>query len=108
VIGSRRTTFEWEWAGSPLKANQGFEIRIWKEGQPDHYGAADAKGIGKQTRYELDVAGAYGVQQGGDATYFWTVAVVQLDPYLRIGEEAAPRRIAYQANQSPTPIRPYP
>jgi hypothetical protein len=85
-----RATFVWAWPGPSLAANQGFEVRIWKDGQPDHYGAAGAV---RETRIEIELGSAYGVQQGGGGDYFWTVAVVEIDPYKRIGPEAAPRTL---------------
>lgn len=70
-----------------MAANEAFEVRLWKEGQPDHYGAT---GLVQGTTTTFDVGTAYGVQQGGSGRYFWTVAVVRTDPYQRTGEEAPP------------------
>ncbi len=85
-----RITFTWQWNGAPLAENQGFEVRIWKESQPDHYGAAAPV---RSTSLIIDISGAYGVQQGGTGDYLWTVALVQIAPYQRLGPEAAPRRL---------------
>jgi serine/threonine protein kinase len=90
---SGQITFVWSWTGPALPANQGFELRIWKEGQPDHYGATSPVGT---TSVTFDVRSAYGVQQGGSGRYFWTVAIVQLEPYYRLGSEAAPRTLAVE------------
>lgn len=76
-----------------MTENQGFEVRLWKEEQPDHFGAAEPV---NGTSIVIDVSAAYGVAQGGSGTYFWTVAVVQRNPYQRIGQEAAPRRLLIQ------------
>lgn len=97
-----RMTFTWIWTGPALTSNQGFEVRLWKEGQPDHYGAAEPVRSASAT---FDVKGAYGVQLGGTGEYLWTVAVVQLNPYERIGSEATPRslRIQLQGSSSATP-----
>jgi hypothetical protein len=107
---SGRTTFTWQWSGPALVANQAFEVRIWREGQPDHYGAAEPT---NSTHIEINLPGAYGVAQGGAGTYFWTVAVVQVKPYQRTGEEAPRRRLqvdlAGGAPQArPTPVAPDP
>lgn len=83
--------FAWKWTGPALTANQGFEVRIWKQGQPDHYGAAAPV---RTTNASIDVRGAYGVRTGGSGDFLWTVAIVQLNPYQRIGPEAPPRRLA--------------
>ena len=87
---SGQITFAWSWTGPALAANQGFELRIWKEGQADHYGATP---LVRTTSVTLDVRSAYGVQQGGSGRHFWTVAVVQMEPYQRIGSEATPRML---------------
>ncbi len=85
--------FSWRWAGPALAAGQGFEVRIWKEGQSVHYGAASPTDGPSLT---IHLPAAYGVVQGGSGTYFWTVAVVQRSPYKQIGPEAAPRRLQVQ------------
>lgn len=92
--------FAWTWNGPSLDANQGFEVRIWKDGQPDHYGAADPVNT---TTAAIRLTGAYGVQQGGSGTYFWTVAVVQRQPYQKLGPEPAPRMFTYFGGESATP-----
>lgn len=85
------TTFVWEWNGQPLAENQAFEVRVWSAEQPYHYGAT---GLVRSTSVTFDIAGAYGVQQGGTGrSYFWTVALVEQDPYKWIGMEAPPRAI---------------
>lgn len=83
--------FAWTWPGAALDANQGFEVRIWRDGQPDHYGAAGI--VRGATFLRLDVWTSYGVQQGGPGQYYWTVALVQVEPYKRIGPEAPPRTL---------------
>ncbi len=85
---SGRTTFAWNWNGPALTENQGFEVRIWRDGQPDHYGAAAI--VQGATSTVIDVWTAYGVQQGGSGSYYWTVAVVEISPYSRTGPEATP------------------
>jgi|GEM_PF-1297053 len=90
---SGRVIFAWEWHGASLTADQAFEVRIWREGQPDHYGAAEPT---RATSEAIDVGSAYGVTQGGSGQYFWTVALVQINPYSRLGPEAAPRVLNIQ------------
>jgi len=102
ITVSRQATFIWSWTGPNLTENQGFEVRIWKEGQPDHYGAAAAV---HTTSVTINIRGAYGVSRGGSGKYLWTVAVVQIEPYKRIGPEATPRTLIVhvdQPNKEPT------
>jgi protein phosphatase len=95
-------TFKWRWDGE-LAEGWGFEVRIWREGD-DHYGAFDVRELMKYVARQPDgsyavgllVEGAYGVHLHGEGEYFWTVAVVQVDPYVRIGPEAAPRKLKYE------------
>ena len=57
---------------------------------------------GKST---IDLTESYGFQQGGNGRYFWTVAVAQRDPYLRIGSEASPRTIEISRSGESEPRR---
>ena len=102
--GQARVHFWWDWYGPPLTDNQGFEVRIWREDQPEHYGATGPVpatyyyvwGGGRGSRQipggavDVNVWETYAARQGGPGRYYWTVAVVQIDPYTRIGPEAVP------------------
>jgi len=102
VPGNALVTFSWRWAGQ-LAANQGFEVRLWRQGDAAHYGAADARDVAKnlQTlgggRYAvaLRLDTAYAVTLGGAGDYLWSVAVVELNPYRAAGPESAPRTVHF-------------
>ncbi|MCB0213386.1 MAG: protein kinase [Anaerolineae bacterium] len=74
------TNFEWEWGGS-VPADYGFEVRVWREGEPPA-GAHDAvldnqqglvQKIGENKyRLAIDISQAAGVR-GRTSAYFWTV-----------------------------------
>jgi tRNA A-37 threonylcarbamoyl transferase component Bud32 len=92
------TEFEWQWT-SPLGAGQGFEVRVWREGEPPagvHNAVEDNQNgnvaaLGNNTyRLNVDITDAYGVLgRGGD--YLWTVALVQVSPdYQDLGKQASP------------------
>ena len=99
-------TFAWQWSGPALTPDQGFEVRVWKDGQLDHYGAADPVNTTSTT---INLAGSYGVQQGGLGEYWWTVAVVQRAPdYRRIGAEAPRRRLIVSGRVEPPSHAPTP
>ena len=109
---SGRTTFTWQWSGPALSADQGFEVLIWREGQPFHYGAADPT---NSTHIEIDLPAAAGVAKGGAGSYFWTVVVVQRQPYQHTGPEAPPWRLQVNVDIAgdgitprPTPTAPEP
>lgn len=103
--GNNEIAFAWDLSGA-LKENQGFEVRIWKGDSAEHPGAAEPV---TQRRQSIAVGVVPVVEAGGDGIYFWTVAVVQLEPYRRIGVEAAPRRLVYQrsvgSGEQPTPTQ---
>jgi hypothetical protein len=90
-----QTNFTWSWAGSALGTDLGFEVRIWKEGRPVHYGAAEPT---NDTSLTINLPAAFGVAQGGSGAYFWTVAVVQRRPYQQVGPEAPPRSLQVQVS----------
>jgi hypothetical protein len=97
AVVSGNTTFSWQWSGPALAPNQAFEVRLWKDGQPDHYGATAPA---RSPSVTFDVNGAYGVQQGGSGRYLWTVALIETDPYRRIGQEAPARPITVQVSSA--------
>jgi hypothetical protein len=95
------TEFEWRWSGS-VGADRGFEVRVWREGEPPagvHNSVQDNQNgnvmsLGNNTyRLKVDITDAYGVQgRGGE--YLWTVALVQISPeYQDLGTQASPGRL---------------
>lgn len=90
---SGRLTFQWKWNGT-LAENQGFEVRGWRLNGP-HNGIHDARitqgitpGAGGVYSLSRKIPEEFRGQE-----WYWTVAVVQLDPYKRSGPEATPRKI---------------
>jgi len=96
-------SFKWRWEGQ-LEANQGFELLIWY-GEEPHYGAYgpnEFQGIvqkptGNDPIYSanLIIDGADSIQRNGARDYDWSVVVVQLEPYQRIGAEGNPLTFTY-------------
>jgi hypothetical protein len=93
-----QTEFEWQW-GSPLAENQGFEVRVWREGEPPagvHNAVLDNKegkiqAVGDNTfRLVVNIADTAGVRnRQGD--YNWTVILIQIEPeYKELGIQADP------------------
>jgi hypothetical protein len=99
------TEFEWQWNG-PLGADQGFEVRVWREGEPPagvHNAVEDNKNgkvvaLGNNTyRLSVDIRDAAGVQ-GRSGEYLWTVVLVQISPdYKDLGKQATPGRLRFEA-----------
>jgi serine/threonine-protein kinase len=99
------TEFEWQWGGQ-LEAGQGFEVRVWQEGEPPA-GAHDAvldnknglvQALGNN-RYRLviNIKDAFGVK-GRSGEYLWTVVLVQISPdYRDLGIQSPPLRLRFEA-----------
>ena len=79
-----RVTFSWQWSGPALAPNQAFEVRMWLVNTADHNGLT---GPVRGASVEVDLSPI----KSGD--YLWTVAVVQVSPYLGIGPEAPPHAL---------------
>lgn len=90
--------FQWKWTGRALSSNEGFELRMWKANNPDHPGVAPpvpyvANPNHVYTLYVGSIRATPGVQEIPTDDWidvYWTVAVVQLEPYQRTGQEAKP------------------
>jgi hypothetical protein len=99
------TDFEWEWSG-PVPPDFGFEVRVWREGEP-LAGAHDAVLDNQQGRIErlgenryrlhIDIRHAAGVRERS-GEYLWTVALVQISPsYADLGQQATPISLRFEA-----------
>ncbi|MCL4302245.1 MAG: protein kinase [Anaerolineae bacterium] len=99
------TEFEWQWAGG-LAPDQGFEVRVWREGEPPagaHDAVMDSKSgqiqvLGNNTyRLSINIKDAFGVKgRGGE--YLWTVVLIQITPeYKDLGIQAPPGRLRFEA-----------
>lgn len=97
-----RITFAWTWQGD-LQPNWGFDIRGWR-GDGAHNSIVDAQATAnlhpdKDGMYALEV----GVPPAFSATdWFWSVAVVRLDPFESLSPEALPNLI-HVDTRTPTP-----
>jgi len=99
------TDFEWRW-DDPIGTDQGFEVRVWREGEPpagvhnaveDNLNGKVAAVGGNTYRLTVDIRDAAGVQgRGGE--YLWTVVLVQISPeYRDLGKQATPGRLRFEA-----------
>lgn len=99
------TKFVWQWSG-PLPPEYGFEVRVWREGQPQtgvHNAILDnqngnIKSLGNN-QYELDIniKDAAGVLNNS-GEYLWTVALVRISPkYRDMEQQASPGRFLFAA-----------
>ena len=100
------TEFEWEWTGN-VSPEFGFEVRIWREGEPPT-GVHDAILDNKEGRVEplgenryrltVDIADAAGVRERS-GEYRWTVILIQIDPIYadNLGQQAQPACLRFEA-----------
>lgn len=100
------TEFQWQWGGS-LPEDQGFEVRVWREGEPpagvhnavldNQQGKVVAQG-NNTYRLIADISDAPSVG-GRSGDYLWTVLLVQISPeYRELGVQATPPgRLRYAA-----------
>jgi hypothetical protein len=98
------TDFKWQYGGA-LGENQGFEVRIWRDGetpsgvhdsvQDNRQGKIQALGNGV---YQLttNISQTPGVNNRG-GEYNWTVILVELEPYRELGIQAPAARLLFNA-----------
>ncbi len=100
------TDFEWQWVGEEIPAEFGFEIRVWREGEP-LAGAHNAVQDNQQGRIErigenkyrlsINIRGTFGVRER-TGKYLWTVALVRIRPtYADLGRQADPVYLRFEA-----------
>ncbi|MCL4298571.1 MAG: serine/threonine protein kinase [Anaerolineae bacterium] len=100
------TYFEWQWTGEAIPPEFGFEVRVWREGEPPT-GAHDAvldnlqdrvEHLGKNTyRLNINIRDAFGVRRR-TGRYLWTVALVRISPtYADLERQAEPAYLRFEA-----------
>jgi serine/threonine protein kinase len=100
-----QTEFEWQWNGQ-LQEGQGFEVRVWREGEPpagvhnaveDNQNGHIAALDNNTYRLSVNIKDAFGVK-GRSGEYLWTVVLVQISPeYKDLGIQALPGRLRFEA-----------
>jgi hypothetical protein len=100
-------TFRWQPAG-PLPAGAAYEVVGWNAGEDP----ASARGIAAPTQdtsliADLDALYNSGQYRGSD--FYWTVIIVQTQPYARLTQpaERSPQLLIYvPPSSAPTPEKP--
>jgi serine/threonine protein kinase len=99
------TLFEWAWP-DPLAEDQGFEVRVWREGEPplgahdavadNQAGLVESLGQGKY-RLAINIKDAAGIEGSGE--YLWSVALIQINPeYADLGLQAPPAYLRFEVD----------
>ena len=99
------TVFEWTYDG-PLADDQGFEVRVWQEGEPPagaHNAVEDNRNGGVTSpspntyQVNIDISDVPGVR-GRTGDYLWTVLLIEIDPeYKELSLQATPGQLRYEA-----------
>jgi hypothetical protein len=104
--------FEWQWDGEPLPEGLAFDLLIWSDAEHEDHEGAGAYGVVEtdpSQERDVDLDYVQTIIEHGGGTYFWTVVVVQEEPYERVGALGEKRPFTYvvpepaaePTNQSP-------
>ena len=90
--------FSWQ-SASPLPSGAAYEVVVWNPGEDP----ASARGVAAtttDTSLTADLSALYGAGLLKQGETFWTVLIVQTDPYVRLSQPAAARSrtLLYQAS----------
>jgi serine/threonine protein phosphatase PrpC len=99
VYGGDRIIFSW--SSRPLEKGLIYELRVWKPTDAGFTVAASGVQLSAGILFrDLDA-----VVRGGDAEYYWTVAIVASPSGPELAVQATPRRIVYRrtAESAPQP-----
>ncbi len=99
IFSDKMTMFRWQWSGI-LPENYNFEVCIWLDkADVVHMGAYDVKKTVPQNNngiyaIEFKPSGAESVKlHRKQDNYFWSVKIVQVEPYSETGIESLPVRV---------------
>lgn len=90
--------FQWQWEGQPLPEGLAFDLLIWSEVEDQEHQGTGAYGvieIDRSLERDVDLDYVQTIMDHGEGTYFWTVIVVQKEPYSRVGEWGEKRSFTY-------------
>ena len=96
--------FEWQWDGEPLPEGLAFDLLIWSEAEHEEHQGAGAYGVVEPDPHlerDVDLDFVQTIIEHGGGTYFWTVIVVQEEPYERVGVPGEPRPFTYLVPDPP-------
>lgn len=96
--------FQWQWDGHPLPEGLAFDLLIWSEAEHQEHQGAGAYGVvetDQSLECDVDLDYVQTIIEHGGGTYFWTVIVVQEEPYARVGTWGEKRPFTYKTPESP-------
>jgi hypothetical protein len=84
------------WNYSSLSWGKAFQVLIWREGDPQHNGAAE---FTRQQQQRIDLDEVSYIKTRGVGAYYWSVVVVDQESERRLSPEATSRRFTYTGPQ---------
>jgi hypothetical protein len=96
--------FQWQWDGQPLPEGLAFDLLIWSETEHQEHQGTGAHGVietGQSLESDVDLDYVQTIIDHGGGTYFWTVIVVQEEPYKRVGAWGEKRPFTYTVPEPP-------
>ena len=90
--------FQWQWDGEPLPEGYAFDLLIWSEAEHQEHQGTGAYGVVEpdpSLERDVDLDYVQTIMDHGEGTYYWTVIVVQEEPYSRVGEWGEKRPFTY-------------
>ena len=96
--------FQWQWDGQPLPEGMAFDLLIWSEAEHQEHQGAGAYGVietDQSLERAVDLDYVETIIEHGEGTYYWTVIVVQEEPYGRVGAWGEKRSFIYKEPEPP-------
>jgi hypothetical protein len=96
--------FQWQKAGQPLPEGLAFDLLIWSEAEHQEHQGTGALGIietDPSLERDVDLDYVQTIIDHGGGAYFWTVIVVQKEPYSRVGAWGEKRPFNYTVPEPP-------
>jgi hypothetical protein len=96
--------FQWQWDGQPLPEGIAFDLLIWSEAEDQEHQGQGAFGVidtDQCLECEVDLDFVHTIVEHGEGTYYWTIIVVQEEPYERVGVWGEKRAFTYVFSESP-------
>jgi hypothetical protein len=96
--------FQWHWDGEPLTEGLAFDLLIWSEAEDEEHRGARALGVIEPARIlesDVDLDYVQSIMDHGGGRYYWTVIVVEVEPYERVGLWGEKRGFTYALPEAP-------
>lgn len=96
--------FRWHWDGEPLTEGLAFDLLIWSEAEDEEHRGLGALGViepASVLETDIDLDYVQSIMEHGGGRYYWTVIVVQVEPYERVGLWGEKRAFTYTLPEPP-------